>query len=232
MAILRRTRCINSYKARRVVEARLTQVVILILNGASQFDMPGDATTDECARETRAHGTRRANYGGGVQAVIATLENLISTLDGAASSAGVSAPCRPIVAPPTTPCDMRAHGSEDELAPKRVRLRRAARERGERASLTEMSLMDLAREAAATDARDIMSQSMIRGDRLLHSERTSNKRKAHTHAMEAPSPIAPVMPHVVAELRSRQERLTSAMKNLHLNLLLNHGNEFPANRDA
>jgi len=110
MAILRRTRCINSYKARRVVEARLTQVVILILNGASQFDMPGDATTDECARETRAHGTRRANYGGGVQAVIATLENLISTLDGAASSAGVSAPCRPIVAPPTTPCDVRAHG--------------------------------------------------------------------------------------------------------------------------
>jgi hypothetical protein len=59
---------------------------------------------------------------------------------------------------------------------------------------------------------------MIRGDRLLHSERTSNKRKAHTHAMEAPSPIAPVMPHVVAELRSRQERLTSRMKNLHLNL--------------
>ena len=218
---MRRTRCINSYKARRVVEARLTQVVILSSTGTgtSQFDMPGDATTDECARETRAHGTQRVNYSGGVQAVIATLENLISTLDGAASSACASAPCRPIVAPPTTPCDMRAHGRVDELALKRHRLRRAARERGERVSLTEMSLMDLAREAAATDARDVMSQSMIRGDRLLHSERTSNKRKAHTHALEdAPSPIAPVVPHVVAELRSRQERLTTAMKNLHLDL--------------
>ena len=72
--------------------------------------------------------------------------------------------------------------------------------------------MDLVREAAATDARDIMSQSMIRGDRLLHSERTSNKRKAHMHAVEAHSPIAPVMPPEVAELRARQERLTTAMK--------------------
>ena len=115
---------------------------------------------------------------------------------------------------------MRAHGRVDELALKRHRLRRAARERGERVSLTEMSLMDLAREAAATDARDVMSQSMIRGDRLLHSERTSNKRKAHMHAVEAHSPIAPVMPPEVAELRARQERLTTAMKNLHLNLKL------------
>jgi hypothetical protein len=202
----------------------MTQVVILILNstGTSQFDMHGDATTDECASETRAHGTRRVNYGGGVQAAIATLENLISTLDGAASSARASAPCRPIVAPPTTPCDMRDRISEDELAPNRHRFRREARARGERVSLTEMSLMDLAREAAATDACDVMSQSMIRGDRLLHSERTSNKRKAHVHAMEAPSPIAPVMPPEVAELRARQERLTTAMKNLHLNLNLHN----------
>ena len=196
----------------------MTQVVIL--NSTSQVDMHGDATTDECASETRAHGTRRVNYGGGVQAAIATLENLLSTLDGAASSA--SAPCRPIVAPPTTPCDMRDRGSEDELASNKRRLRREARARGERVSLTEMSLMDLAREAAATDARDVMSQSMIRGDRLLHSERTSNKRKAHVHAMEAPSPIAPVMPPEVAELRARQERLTTAMKNLHLNLNLHN----------
>lgn len=182
--------------------------------------MHTDVTPQGCPRvRDDVSAARRADEHSGVQCAIATLESLIAKLEhvGDASTECTRAPCGQIIAPPSTPCDARSHDAARDVEHKRHCSRWATRARGARISLTEMSLMDLARAAAERDARDVMTQSVIRGDRLLHSERTSNKRKAQSDGA-APSCCAKALPLEMLELRSRHERLTLAMKNLNLNL--------------